>query len=285
MAPLMDIAVPALVAVAVWWSATGLILYLNSLSPVTHRWSLTAAAVLAAVALVAVVHLRDVATPTGAAAGFLAAVFVWGLVEMAFLMGFVTGTRREPCPAGSVGWQRFRYAWTALNHHEVALAACLCLIGLLALGAPNETAFWTFALLWIMRLSTKLNIFLGVSNVTEEFLPEQVSYLKSYFRKAPMNALFPFSVTAATVLTYVLATKAADPSASSYTAMSAALLATFAALAVIEHWLLVLPLRSAALWGWSSSSYDAVSSPLSEGDALSPHSRPPSAEAQVLGRS
>ena len=36
---------------------------------------------------------------------------------------------------------------------------------------PNQVATWTFALLWVMRLSAKFNLFLGVRNRGEEFGP------------------------------------------------------------------------------------------------------------------
>ena len=39
-------------------------------------------------------------------------------------------------------------------------------------------------------------MFLGVPNLTEEFLPEHLHYLKSFLSRKPMNLLFPVSVTA-----------------------------------------------------------------------------------------
>ena len=50
-----------------------------------------------------------------------------------------------------------------------------------------------------MRESAKLNLFLGVRNLSEEFLPAHLAYLQSYFRRRSMNMLFPFSVTVSTV--------------------------------------------------------------------------------------
>ena len=43
----------------------------------------------------------------------------------------------------------------------------------------------------------KLNLFLGVPNLSVEFLPPHLGYLASYFSNKPMNLLFPASVTLA----------------------------------------------------------------------------------------
>ena len=75
---------------------------------------------------------------------------------------------------------------------------------LLTWGAPNQIGVWTFVILWLMRLSAKLNVYLGVPNLTEEFLPDDLAYLKSYFANAPMNLLFPISVTPSTLVTLLL---------------------------------------------------------------------------------
>ena len=55
-------------------------------------------------------------------------------------------------------------------------------------------------ILWWMHQSAKLNVFLGVRNLNEEFLPEHLAFLKGFLNKKPMNLLFPFSVTISTVI-------------------------------------------------------------------------------------
>ena len=50
----------------------------------------------------------------------------------------------------------------------------------------------------MMHLSARLNVFLGVRNVSEEFVPAHMEVLKSFLTRKPMNLLFPVSVTAAT---------------------------------------------------------------------------------------
>jgi putative photosynthetic complex assembly protein 2 len=76
-------------------------------------------------------------------------------------------------------------------HHELALAATAAILVALTWGAPNQTASLTFLLLFGLRLSTKLNIFLGVANPPTTFLPEPLAYLQSYFRRRRFNALLP----------------------------------------------------------------------------------------------
>ena len=67
---------------------------------------------------------------------------------------------------------------------------------------------WTFIVLWWMHQSARLNVFLGVSNLNAEFLPEHLAHIRSFFRSAPMNLLFPFSVTLSTICAVLLAQRA-----------------------------------------------------------------------------
>jgi hypothetical protein len=120
-------------------------------------------------------------------------------------------------------------------------------------GAPNQVGVWTFVILWVMRLSSKLNVFLGVPNLTEEFLPDHLAYMKGFFRKRPMNGLFPVSVTASTVPAALLA-QAAASAPTPFEAASYTLLAALLALAIVEHWFLVLPISVVPLWRWGLGS-------------------------------
>ena len=99
-------------------------------------------------------------------------------------MGFVAGPRREACPSGARGWTRFRAATAAVIHHEVALACTALALFAMTWGQPNQIAAHTFTLLFVMRLASKLNIFLGVANMNADMMPAHLDYLKSYFKKA-----------------------------------------------------------------------------------------------------
>jgi len=237
-------------ALFVWWFTTGLILLLDNRPRRTFRTSLAAATVLMLGALYALVELRDDTRPAAAYLAFTASIVVWGWIEMTFLMGFVTGPRRSACTHGCGGARHFGHAIQAILWHEFLIIAAAALVVAVGWNAPNPVGAWTFLLLWGMRQSAKLNLFLGVPNLGEEFLPEHLKYLRSFFNRRPMNLLFPLSVTGGTLLAVRLIADARLAEAGTFDAIAATLLAALTVLAVLEHWFLVLPLPIAALWGW-----------------------------------
>ena len=245
---------PLLFAVLMWFVGTAAIVWLDSRPRATFAFSLAGAGVLA---IAAMVYVGKVAGDPGAGSAygaFAAAIAIWGWHEMSFLMGFVAGPNRDECPAGARGWQRFAAATATVIHHELAIAATAIALFAITWGMPNQTAPLTFLLLFVMRLSAKFNLYLGVPNLSDEVFPEHLAYLKSYFHKAWMNALFPFSIALGLALAawgWIAAWHAAPGSG---VAASGMMLAGLAALAVIEHIFLVLPLRDARMWQWASSS-------------------------------
>jgi putative photosynthetic complex assembly protein 2 len=250
-----EMGLPVVLAILVWWLSTGVILYLDGLGRGSFRWSMAAATALSAAALWAIWQTSSWESPAGAYIAFLSALMIWGWNEMAFLMGYLTGPRRAPCPADARGFQRFTMAAGTLIHHELAIAASACLIAALCWGTENPFALWTFAVLWIMRLSTKINIFLGAPNIPDEFLPAHLRYLASYFRRRPMNGFFPFAITAATLLTALAVHMALHSQSTPLERTGYALLTTLMALAVLEHWLLYVPLSATRLWSWGLKSH------------------------------
>lgn len=251
---MLDYALPVIAAVLLWWASTGVILYLDGLPKATFRWSMLAASVLAGLALWGMASVRDDTTPFGAYAAFAFGLAIWGWQTMTFYMGYITGPRTTPCPPDLTGWARFIAACeTNITHELVIVAGALVTIAVVADGS-NWIGVWTYLVLWWMHLSGKLNVFLGVRNLAEEFIPDHLGYLRSYMSRKPMNLLFPVSVTVSTVVTAWLVMAAAASPPGSFEAIGCTLLATLMALAVLEHWLLVLPLPSMALWTWSLSS-------------------------------
>jgi putative photosynthetic complex assembly protein 2 len=239
---------PALYALFLWWFGTGAVLWLDRLPKSAHRLTMTLATVAAGVALCAIASTAQTQTLGAALAAFSATIVVWGWHELSFLTGWIAGPRRTPCPPGATGWRRFGYATETLIHHELAIAATGVALALWLWDAANPVALMTFGILWAMRISAKLNIFLGAPNVAEEFLPDDLAYLKSYFSKRPMNLLFPVSVTAGMAATAWFGRLALD--GSGFAADVFALAAMLTALGVLEHWFLVLPVKEAALWRW-----------------------------------
>ena len=244
-------AAPVACALFVWWFATGLILALVRRPPSSFPWSLLAAAVLAAGALMGLIASRDETTATAAYLAFGCGVALWGFLELGFLTGLISGSRRHGCAAGCGGWRHFVHAIESILHHELAIIAMAVAVLVIAWDAPNPVGAWTFLVLWVMRQSAKLNLFLGVRNLGEEFLPPHLDYLKSYFRRRPINLLFPFSVTVPTIVAALLVRTALSPQASDFELAGHLLVAALLALAVLEHWLMVLPLSLDALWRWA----------------------------------
>ena len=246
-------ALAALVALAVWWSATGAILYAvrraDRAGGVAH--GMTAACAVPLLALgVALVTISAPGEGLGHVyAAFLGALAVWGWVELAFLLGVVTGPERARVPAGLAGWPRFVRALAAIAHHELALLVGFAAVAALAHGAPNRVAVWTYGILLAARIAAKLNLFLGVPRINHEFLPQRLRHLAGHFRQAPPTPFYALTIVALAAATAWLA---ADVAAAGTLpeAVAASLLASLAGLALVEHALMVLPLPDARLWRW-----------------------------------
>lgn len=247
---------PIAFAVLGWWIGTGAILWLAR-RPLAWRGRVlalgTVALVLALAGLQRLSSKGAEAAPVDVYLAFVAALVVWGWQELAFLLGIVTGPRRSPCPEPASGWRRTRFATEAVLHHEIALVV---LGALLFATAPDDgpaVAWWTFVALWLMRLSAKLNLFLGVPNLNAHLLPVHLRYLASYFRQRPMNRLLPVVLLAACAAAGWLwhAALAGAPAPADRTALL--LVATLLTLGIVEHLLMVLPLPQDALWQWAMS--------------------------------
>jgi putative photosynthetic complex assembly protein 2 len=252
----MDFSSPwtaALLALFTWWFATGAILYVVKRADRegrdAHVWSVLLGLPVLFAGVVGFLDSLDDASVGGIYWAFFSALLIWGWIELAFLSGVVTGPNRRVCPAGTPEWERFLRAWGTIAYHEMLLAVTLVLMGWLAWNADNAFGFWTFALLFFARVTAKLNLFFGVPKINTEFLPEPLRHLPSHFRFSKMNAFFPVSVTA---LTFALGCwferlyAVNDPAQ----LVGFALLASMTALALLEHWFMVLPLPDEKLWRW-----------------------------------
>ncbi len=237
-------------ALFVWWFSTGLILLLNHLPRRTYRWSMAVGTAVFAVALWRLGASAADTSLAGAYAAFTYAVLAWGWHEMSFFMGVVTGPRRIGCRQGATRGQRFADGVAACLYHELAILLTAAVLVLATWGAPNQVGTWTFMVLWAMRQSAKLNVFLGVRNLGERFLPPHLSYLRSYMDSKPMNRLLPVSISGGTAMAVWLAVAAARPGVTEAQAAGLTCVVTMLALAVLEHWMLVLPLPFERLWSW-----------------------------------
>ena len=233
-----------------WWASTAAVMWLAWQARSAQRLSLGTVGVLAVGAAALAFFVRFSPTAGAAYLGLAAALVLWGWHELAFLLGVVTGPRREPCPPDAVGGRRFRLATATVIHHELALAATLVLLAALSWGAPNAVAFWTFAGLWALRLSAKLNLFFGVAHVSDELVPPHLRYLTSYFRRRPGVSPWLLLALLATVAASVVLTVAATGAEPGYPATALSLLAALALLGVLEHLFLAFPMQDARLWRW-----------------------------------
>ena len=242
----------ALFALLAWWFGTGAILWLvrRPASGFGLRMTLVSVAALASL-WVAWRSMRD----TGMLAsyfGFASVIVMWGWHELAFLSGWITGPRRVPLTPGARGAARFRESLEAILHHEMALLVNFGLLCLLQVGQPNHVALCTFALLWLMRLSAKFNLFFGVPQVGEQYLPAHLAYLGSYFRRGPVGLFFWASMAIASGSWLWIVAQAQRGAVVVNTGWI--LLAALLGLAIIEHLLMMLPVPLQRLWGWAMGS-------------------------------
>ncbi|PRY93249.1 putative photosynthetic complex assembly protein 2 [Hasllibacter halocynthiae] len=241
-------------AVAVWWASTVAILWrvkrADRLGGDAHTVSVLMALPMVFLGLWGVRETGARTDVAGVQGAFLSALAIWGWVELAFLSGIVTGPSRAAGQPGARGWMRFGRAFGTLAHHEIALLLGLGAVALSLQGAENLVALWTYLTLLGARISAKLNLFLGVPRFHAHLLPDALAHLPSHFGRARMNWLFPFSVTAlsAAVAWWAHGLISAGTTGG---AAAAALLMTLTALALLEHWLMVLPLPDEKLWRWA----------------------------------
>jgi len=250
--------VAVLFAIFVWWLSTGLVLWVVRLPPFTQPWTLLCATLIMVASLFGLAASSDDVSLMGTYQAFTCAVLVWGWQEIGFLTGLVTGPRKEPLSKGARGATRLLEAIATILYHELALLGSGIAVFAVCWGGANQVGAWTFAVLWIMRLSAKLNLFLGVPNRSEQLLPGRLGYLATYFAHRPMNALFPVSVTGGTVFVMLIVQRIGSPDTSFDAAIGLVIVAALLALAVVEHWLLVLPLQAETLWRWSLASRAGV---------------------------
>ncbi len=236
----MDYALPVAIALAAWWLSTVVILYRAGLPRVSFSRTLLGA--------FALIQSRESVSPIGAYLAFFGAIAVYAWHEVSYLFGFVSGPRPAPCPPDCTGWRRFVLGVKTCAYHELAIVATAVLIAAVTWGMPNQVGLWTFIILWLMRWSAKLNIFLGVRNLHVEYWPEHLRYLQTFARERSMNELFPLSIIIATAGIALLAFTAFTAASGSPQRTGAILLATLLTLATLEHWFLIVRVPEDLLW-------------------------------------
>ncbi len=244
----MEYALPVCVAVFAWWASTVAVMFRAGLPESSYLKTLAGANLALAAGLICFFWSLRLDGAIAAYLGFFAGLLVWMWHEVTYLFGFVSGPRPEPCPPDVRGWARFVRGVETCVYHELAIVATALVLAVMSMGSSSKMALWTFSVLWVMRWSVKLNIFLGVRNLHMEYLPQHLAYLESFVRRRSMNELFPLSILLSVSIVLLLVSASIDAPAGSQSSVSATLLATLLVLAILEHVLLVVDLDDSFLW-------------------------------------
>lgn len=250
---------PVLFTLVIWWLSTGIVLAVINRGRATYSWSMFAATGILFASLFALSWSSTSTSVSIIYVAFTCGILIWGWVEMSYYTGLITGPRPEPCPPGVSSWRRFSLGIQASLYHELTILALAGLLFTLTWGASNTVGAWTFVVLWLMRWSVKLNIFLGVPNLNLQFFPHHLRYLETFIVKRRMNVLFPISMVASSVAALFILQGAIADDATSTQITASLLLGTLILLAMLEHVFLVLRLPDAVLWNWALSDRDAAS--------------------------
>lgn len=242
---------PFIVTVAIWFIATGLIAWADNRERSTFSRSMMIGGAAGITGLVVILVASLSAEVWAVYLAFVGALMVWGWHELAFLTGAAAGPRRGPGDPSLTGMARFRQAAATVMHHEVALALTALLLISLSWDVPNQIGATVFVLMFGMRLTSKINLFVGVPNTTSEMLPEHLAYLKTYFGPNRMTLLLVLSILGLGAMTAWFGTLALAAPLGSAEMVGASLLTTLALLGVLEHFFLALPFRDGMLWGWA----------------------------------
>jgi putative photosynthetic complex assembly protein 2 len=246
-----DVSIALGFAIFTWWFSTGIVILLNRMSKTAIVMSLFISSLLCAGALIGLAHTADQTTVTASYCAFTCALLAWGWNELTFLTGWITGPQKTAMAADTAGWSRFWTSMKAVVWHELAILMVGVAIVAITWDAPNQVGTATYLVLWVMRTSAKLNLFFGVRNLSEAFLPTHLAYLESFFKRRPMNAFFPFTVLFACAGLWQLISHANSPLTDVAGVVGTVLVGTMLALAIVEHLMLVLPVDTTALWRWA----------------------------------
>ena len=243
--------VPFIVAVLIWFVATGLVAWADNRDHATFSKSLLIGGIGGIAGLVVILLAAQSVSVIAVYAAFVGALLVWAWHEIGFLTGAATGPRRVPAGVGVQGVERFTQASATVIHHEVALALTALLLISLSWNAPNQIGATVFVMLFGLRLTAKINMFVGVPNSTAEMLPPHLAYLKTYFGPNRMTVLLGVSILGIAAMAAWFGSLAMAAPLGSAEMVGASLLTTLALLGALEHIFLALPFRDGMLWGWA----------------------------------
>ncbi|MEO0497259.1 MAG: putative photosynthetic complex assembly protein PuhE [Pseudomonadota bacterium] len=237
-------------ALIVWWLATGAVAFAVRVAESRRRIVSFVFGVIGAIGISGLIWSSSQVSVWAAYTGFASALAVWAFHEALFLMGIVTGSRPYPCPEHARGGVRFRAAFRAIDHHEIALFATVFVLCVWLGGGANPVGPMLLAVMWVMRLSTKLIVFHGAPNAISDLMPPRVRYLHTYFRTDRVTPFFPIALAFSACL-FIVLVDAVFQARTEYGLVGHSLVGTFVLLAVAEHIFLIVPWRDASLWDWA----------------------------------
>jgi len=250
--------VPFIVTVMIWFVATGLVAWADNRDAKTFPKSILIGGIGGIAGLFVILMASQNVSVFAVYAAFVGALMVWGWHEIGFLTGAATGPRREPASPGLTGARRFAEATATVIHHEVMLALTALLLISLSWNLPNQIGATVFVMLFGLRLSAKINMYVGVPNTSVEMLPPHLEYLKTYFGPNRMTWLLAASILTITAVAMWFGSLAMQSQLGSAEMVGASLLTTLCLLGALEHGFLALPFRDGMLWGWAFRKRDTT---------------------------
>ena len=254
----MSLLTPILVVIAVWWIGTGLVLFLQQSIVRVKTPLIVSLVVVSLLSLAALVISGSGTQPWQSYMGFVAAICLWGCIELSYYSGLIGGVHKRACPDGCETGKRFRLALGASIWHEVSVLFAGGVVMTLLIQADNSAGLYSFLVLWLMRWSAKLNLFFGVPNFNTDWFPKRLAYAHSYIRRAPVTLFFPVSMMLASLVAMRLITIALETPPQQ--ALMHILPGVLLLLAILEHLFMALPIADSELWNRIFSRDDDVQS-------------------------
>jgi len=181
---------------------------------------------------------------------FFASLIIWGWCELTFLTGIVTGFTGVNIERHQSEKQRFLNGLKSIIFNEVLLLLCLTIMAFLTVGKANNIGLYAFFILYVARISAKLNLFFGVPYINLEFLTNRLRHLEVFCRVAPIGTFFFVSFLVLSGLFGSLAVIVYSSGNTPTIQLGYFMLSTLAALAIVEHLFMAIPFRDAKLWNW-----------------------------------
>ena len=246
--------IAAFTAIFAWWFLTGILLFIvkkvDQVNPKAHK--------IVAISLSPILLFGCAIYWTSLSKSNLEAIYwsffgslsIWAWFELAFLLGLMNGPNKEYYKKSSSKKDRFYQAWSAIAYSELILFTSLLVMTFLSFGAENKVGLWTYGILYCARVCAKLNLFLGVPNINSDFLPIPVKHLSSYFKVGNTSWFFPISITLISFCLFFWVDRICAPGINNTAVVGYTLLASLTALALVEHWFMVVSVKDAELWRW-----------------------------------